>query len=217
MSYRAQTARESSPAMSQPYLIPSAPAQAEIIIRRSRFVTTVSLAQTVDQARSAIASARIQFPKANHHVYAFRVGFAKTVTEGMSDDGEPRGTAGHPTLAVIRGADIGDLVLVTARFFGGIKLGAGGLARAYTESAQAALSELKTELKVERQLLGIEMPYAFYKTAKLLIRAHNGTVEDESFDAQVILIARFALPDVTPFSAELADRSAGQVQAVILD
>lgn len=202
--------------MNPPYLIPSAPARAKIMIKRSCFVTSVNLAQTVDQARNAIDCARAEFPKANHHVYAFRVGFAKTVTEGMSDDGEPRGTAGRPTLAVLRGADVGDIVLVTARFFGGVKLGAGGLARAYTESAQAALSELKTELKVERQLLGIEMPYAFYKTAKLLISAHDGVIEDESFDAQVLLIARFAIPDVAPFSAELAERSAGQIQPIIL-
>ena len=171
----------------------------------------------MDQARDAIAAARTEFPKANHHVYAFRVGFAKTVTEGMSDDGEPRGTAGRPTLAVLRGAEIGDIVLVTARFFGGVKLGVGGLVRAYTESAQAALSELKTELKVERQLLGMEMPYAFYKTARLLIGAHDGVIEDESFGARVTLIAKFAIPDVAPFSAELADRSAGQVQPIILD
>ncbi|MYD09556.1 MAG: YigZ family protein [Chloroflexi bacterium] len=217
MSGCAPTAPENSAAMSEPYLIPSAPARAEIIIKRSRFVTTVSLAQTVDQARQAIAAARAEFPKANHHVYAFRVGFDKTVTEGMSDDGEPRGTAGRPTLAVLRGAEIGDIVLVTARFFGGVKLGAGGLVRAYTEAAQVALSELKTERKVERQLLGIEMPYAFYKTARLLISAHGGVIEDENFDAQVMLFARFAVPDVAPFSAAVADRSAGRVEPVILD
>ena len=217
MSRGASNILERSPAMNPPYLIPSAPARAEIIIKRSRFVTTVSLAQSVDQARDAIAAARAEFPKANHHVYAFRVGFANTVTEGMSDDGEPRGTAGRPTLAVLRGAAIGDIVLVTARFFGGVKLGAGGLVRAYTEAAQAALSALKTELKVERQLLGIEMPYAFYKTAKLLISAHGGAIEDENFDAQVMLFARFALPDVAPFSAAVAERSAGQVLPVILD
>lgn len=207
----------SSSALSPPYLIPSETARSEIIIKKSRFVTTVSLAQTVAQARDVIAASRAEFPKANHHVYAFRVGFAKTVTEGMSDDGEPNGTAGRPTLAVLRGSGIGDIVLVTMRFFGGIKLGTGGLARAYTESAQAALGQTKTELKVERQLVGIEMPYAFYKTAKLLISAHDGVIEEEGFDAEVMVIARFAVVDVTPFSAEILERSAGQVKPVILE
>lgn len=203
--------------MNPPYLIPSEPARAEIIVKKSRFVTTVGLAKTVDQAREAIAASRTEFPKANHHVYGFRVGFAKTVTEGMSDDGEPSGTAGRPTLAVLRGSMIGDIVLVTVRFFGGIKLGTGGLVRAYTESAQAALSQLRTELKVERQVVGIEMPYSFYNTAKLLISAHDGLIEDESFEAQVTVIVRFAVPDLARFSAEVVDRSAGQVTLIVLD
>lgn len=211
------TVPDSASAMSPPYRIPAESARSEIIIKKSRFVTTVSLAQTVKQAREAIAASRIEFPKANHHVYAFRVGFDKTVTEGMSDDGEPTGTAGRPTLAVLRGSEIGDIVLVTARFFGGIKLGTGGLVRAYTESAQEALSLLKSELKVERQLVGIEMPYSFYKTAKLLIIAHEGVVEDETFDTHVMVIARFAVPDLAQFSAEVWERSAGQIKPVVLD
>ena len=202
--------------MNPPYLIPSEPARSEIIIKKSRFVTTVSLAQTVDQAREAIAASRSEHQKANHHVYGFRVGFGKTVTEGMSDDGEPSGTAGRPTLAVLRGSGVGDIVLVTLRFFGGIKLGTGGLVRAYTESAQGALSLLKTELKVERRVVGIEMPYSFYKTAKLLISAHDGAIEDEVFEAQVMVIARFAATDLERFSAEMMERSAGQVSPVIL-
>lgn len=208
---------KSASAMNPPYLIPAESARSEIIIKKSRFVTTVSLAQTVDQARDAITASRAEFPKANHHVYAFRVGFGQTVTEGMSDDGEPSGAAGRPTLAVLRGSGIGDIVLVTVRFFGGIKLGTGGLVRAYTESAQEALAHLQSEFKIDRLVVGIEMPYSFYKTAKLLIGAHDGVIEDETFDAQVMVIARFAAPDLSRFGAELSDRSAGQVNPVVLD
>lgn len=203
--------------MNPPYLIPAETARSEIFINKSRFLTTASLAQTVDHAREAIAASRLEFTKANHHVYGFRVGFGKTVTEGMSDDGEPSGTAGRPTLAVLRGSDIGDIVLVTVRFFGGIKLGTGGLVRAYTESAQTVLSMLKTETKVERVLVGIDMPYSFYNTAKLIIFAHNGVIEDETFEAQVLVIARFTLPELERFSAEIVERSAGRVKPLVLD
>ena len=203
--------------MNPPHLIPAETARSEITIRKSRFVTTVSLAQTVNQAREAIAASRARFPKADHHVYAFRVGFAQSVTEGMSDDGEPSGTAGRPTLAVVRGSGIGDIALVTARFFGGTKLGKGGLVRAYTEAAQLAFSQLKSELKVERQVVGMEMPYSFYKTAKRLIKAHSGVIEEESFAARVTVIARFALPEVEEFCAQVVDRSSGHVRPVILD
>ena len=148
-------------------------------------MTTILPVDSVPAARAAIAELRAALPRANHYVYAFRVGFGKSVTEGMSDDGEPRGTAGPPTLAVLRGSGIGDIVLVTARFFGGTKLGAGGLVRAYTESAQEALRRLPTEMKVERQVVGIEMPYSLYEIVKLMIARHEGAIEEESFDTQV--------------------------------
>ncbi len=202
--------------MTESYRIPAQRVSAEIIIRKSRFVTTIQRADSVSAARRSIAGLREEMPRANHHVYAFRVGFGKTVTEGMSDDGEPRGTAGPPTLAVLRGSGIGDILLVTARFFGGTKLGAGGLVRAYTESAQEALRLLPTEWKVERQVVGIELPYALYDIVKLMIARHNGAIEEESFEAQVLLIARFALPDLQRFSAELKERSAGRVEPVSL-
>ncbi len=203
--------------MTPPYRIPAAQSQCEIVIRKSRFLTTVQRASTVESARAAIADLRANMPGANHHVYAFRVGYGNTVTEGMSDDGEPTGTAGPPTLAVLRGSDIGDIVLVTARYFGGAKLGTGGLVRAYTESAQLALSQLKTELKVERQLVGIELPYSLYNVAKLLIDAHNGVVEEEIFEAEVLVTARFVTSDLERFTVELRERSAGAVSPVILD
>ena len=202
--------------MSDSYPIPAGSVSAEIIIRKSRFVTTILPADTAPAAREAIAELRAAMPRANHHVYAFRVGFGQSVTEGMSDDGEPRGTAGPPTLAVLRGSGIGDIALVTARYFGGTKLGIGGLVRAYTESAQEALRRLPTELKVDRQVVGIELPYALYEIVKLMIARHEGAIEEESFDAQVLLIARFARPDLRRFSAELKERSAGRVVPVSL-
>ena len=202
--------------MTDGYLVPAETVRTELIIKKSRFLTTIQRATAVSAARESIAALRAEMPDANHHVYAFRVGFGKSVTEGMSDDGEPKGTAGPPTLAVIRGSDVGDILLVTARYFGGAKLGTGGLVRAYTESAQEALRELRTELKVDRQLVGIELPYSFYDIVKLMIERHNGTIEDETFEAQVLVIARFIVPDLQRFSAELRERTAGKVAPVDL-
>lgn len=202
--------------MPEAYLIPAEPVRTEITIKRSRFITTAQAAPTVSAARERLAALRAQMPAANHHVYAFRVGFGNSITEGMSDDGEPTGTAGPPTLAVVRGSGIGDILIVTARFFGGTKLGTGGLARAYTASAQEALRELKTERKVEKKTVGLELPYSLYNLVKRLIAAHKGTIEDEVFDEQVLVIATFAKSDVDPFAIELRERSAGQVTPVRL-
>ena len=197
------------------YLIPAERVQTEIIIKKSRFITTAQVATSVPEARGVIAGARAEMPDANHHVYAFRVGFGKTVTEGMSDDGEPKGTSGPPTLAVLRGSGIGDIALVTTRYFGGTKLGTGGLVRAYTESAQEALSMLKTELKVEKRLLGLELPYSLYNIVKRLIATHRGEIQEEEFTAQIMIIVRFTVDDLDPFTEALQERTSAQV--LVLD
>ena len=202
--------------MSASYLIPAEPVRSEIVIKKSRFISTARLATSVQEARAVIAGLREEMPDANHHVYAFRVGFGKSVTEGMSDDGEPTGTSGPPTLAVVRGSGVGDIALVTARYFGGTKLGTGGLVRAYTESAQAALSMLKTELKVEKRVIGLEMPYSLYNIVKRLIATYRGEIQEEEFAVQVLIIARFAVDDLAAFSEDLQERSSAQVSLVNL-
>lgn len=104
--------------MSEAYRIPAQSIRSELVIRKSRFLTTVAPAATVTRAREFLAAVRAEMPEASHHVYRFLVGFGNTVTEGMSDDGEPTGTAGPPTLAVLRGSGIGDIALVTTRYLG---------------------------------------------------------------------------------------------------
>ncbi len=202
--------------MAEGYQVPAEAIRTEINIKKSRFVTTALLAATVTDARERMADLRAQMPRANHHVYAFRIGFGNSITEGMSDDGEPSGTAGPPTLAVVRGSGIGDILLVTARYFGGTKLGTGGLVRAYTASAQMAIAELKTELKVEKRTLGMDMPYSFYNLVQRLIAAHQGTIVDEVFDEEILVIASFVESDAARFAIELRERSAGRVSPVSL-
>ena len=146
----------------------------------------------------------------------FAVGFGNSVTEGMSDGGEPSGTSGPPSLAVLRGSGIGDVVLVTTRYFGGTKLGTGGLVRAYTESAQEALSQLRTELKVDKQVVGLELPYSFFNVIKRLIIAHDGEIEDEVFDESILIIVQFVEEDLRAFAPKLRDLTSGQVAPVRL-
>ena len=202
--------------MANGYRVPAAPVHTEIVIKKSRFLTTAQLASTVAEARDVIAGVRAAMPDASHHVYAFRIGFGNSVTEGKSDDGEPSGTSGPPTLAVLRGSGIGDVVLVTTRYFGGTKLGTGGLVRAYTESAQEALSQLRTELKVDKQVVGLELPYSFFNVIKRLIIAHDGEIEDEVFDESILIIVRFVEEDLRAFAPKLRDLTSGQVAPVRL-
>ena len=201
----------------EPYHVPAEKRRIQTEVARSRFITTVGLAVTVEEAKAFIADIRDEMPDASHHVYAFRIGYGSTVTDGMSDDGEPSGTSGPPTLAVLKGSGIGDVVLVTTRYFGGTKLGTGGLVRAYSEAAHIAINDLQTELKIEKRLLGIELPYSLFEQAKLLIAEHDGVIEDEEFTTAVMVLARFPLANVSAFTTALRDLSAGQVEPLVME
>jgi uncharacterized YigZ family protein len=200
-----------------PYRIPAEEHRIQTEVARSRFITTVAYVPTVDEARAFLQRIRDEMPDASHHVYAFRVGHGPSITEGMSDDGEPSGTAGPPTLAVLRGSDLGDIALVTTRYFGGTRLGTGGLVRAYSEAAHIAINSLKTTAKIEKTLVGLELPYSLFEQAKLLIEAHDGQVEDEEFAAEVTLIVSLPSAQLEAFTAAIQDLSAGKVAPVILD
>lgn len=198
------------------YYRPSETYRTEIIVKNSRFITTVGRATTVDEARTFIRSIRDEMPDASHHVYAFRAGYGNTVTEGMSDDGEPSGTSGPPTLAVVRGSDLGDIVLVTTRYFGGTKLGTGGLVRAYSDSTKMALENLPTELKAAKTQSGIDISYSLYERVKNLIEAYHGTIDDEVFAGDVTIIYTLLKADVSTFEAELTELSSGQIEPILL-
>jgi len=199
------------------YRVPSGRHRLEIVVARSRFIATADNVPSVDATRAFLADVRAEMPDATHHVYAFRVGFGNSVTEGMSDDGEPSGTAGPPALAVVRGVGIGDVMVVITRYFGGTKLGTGGLVRAYSEAARGVLRELPTEEKIPRCTLLIEMPYSLYAQVKRLLLEYRAAVLDERFTADVAVTASVALADADRLSAQVVDLSGGKVAPVVLD
>lgn len=200
----------------QSYDVPVAEHRETLTVANSRFIATATMAASVDEAKAFINRIRSEMPDASHHVYAFRIGYGNTVTEGMSDDGEPAGTAGSPTLSVLRGTTIGDIVLVTARYFGGTKLGTGGLVRAYSEAARLCLNSLKTERKIPRQTIGFEIPYRLHNQVRRLIEQYHVAVEEETFAANVNFVVTLASADVEVFTFTLRDLSAGQVIPVVL-
>ncbi len=155
-------------------------------------------------------------PDASHHVYAFRIGYGHSVTEGMSDDGEPSGTSGPPVLAVLRGSGLGDVIVVVTRFFGGTKLGTGGLVRAYSEAVRHGLASLPTEIKIEKVTVGIEAAYTLYEQVKRLVIKYNAIIEDTQFETKVTLIIVLPVDHLAQLSQELNELSAGQITPVVL-
>jgi uncharacterized YigZ family protein len=156
--------------MSTGYLIPSAEATAQITDRGSRFLGICACVESVPDARAFLAEIRSRYADASHHVYAFAVGHGSTVTHGMSDAGEPSGTAGRPVLAVVRGSDLGDVIVVVVRWFGGTKLGTGGLVRAYTKGAQEVLAATSTTRRVQTKSLTVRLPYDRYDPCRNALR-----------------------------------------------
>lgn len=202
---------------SKRHLVPAETQRTETIVSNSRFITTIGRVSTVDEAKAFLAQIRAEMSDASHHVYAYRVGYGSSVIEGMSDDGEPSGTAGPPVLSVLRGTAIGDIIIVITRYFGGTKLGTGGLVRAYTEAAHVGINQLKTEEKISKNLLGFDIPYTLYELTKRLIAKHNGTLQEETFEAQITLLVIFPEDKVPTFTNELLELSAGQVEIVVLE
>ncbi len=132
--------------------------QTELVVKKSRFITTLLRADTVEEARAEISQIKAAFPDARHNCSAFVISQADgPVRTHSSDDGEPAGTAGAPMLDVLTGFELVDVVAVVTRYFGGILLGTGGLVRAYSDATRQAvqaapLVELKTLSKVGLRL-----------------------------------------------------------------
>lgn len=133
----------------------------EFEIKRSRFITWVNRATTEDEARELIAQAREAYPDARHHCSAFivHVDGAQPI-ERSSDDGEPSGTAGKPMLEVLKGSGMLDVAAVVIRYFGGVKLGTGGLVSAYTNSVSEALEQVTRTTRAVKELVTVDLPHA---------------------------------------------------------
>ena len=199
------------------YPIPAAPARAEIEVLRSRFIASAAPAFSVEEAREFISARKAEFADASHNVPAFLIGYGPATTAHSNDDGEPSGTAGRPALAVLQGSGLGDIVVVVTRYWGGTKLGTGGLVRAYGDAVKAVLAELPRAEKVPTHTVGIAMPYSFLERARRLVAAHNGRVLDESFLADVTMTVQFNQEHLADFALALAEQSNGTLEPLVLE
>lgn len=197
--------------MAESYSVPVGPAEVTLRFKNSRFIGVAGPAPDVEAAKAFVGAARARFPDASHHCYAYAVGHGATVLHGMSDDGEPSGTAGRPMLAVVQGAGVGDLVVVAVRYFGGTKLGTGGLVKAYTETAQTAVVALTTEAKVDRIAARLILPYDLHGSCCQVLARWEVAVEAEDFADQVRLSVSLAAEDLQQLQRELADATSGRV------
>ena len=199
------------------YPVPARENRTEIRVVNSRFITTIAPALTVADARAFIERVKSEFPDASHNVPAYLIGHGSSVIAHCSDAGEPSGTAGRPSLAVLRGSGLGDVVVVVTRYFGGTKLGTGGLVRAYSDAVREGLVALPRAVKVSTHTVMIVTPYALFERLRLLVDRYQGQILDEEFAADVTVTARFVVEQVQGFQDALQELSSGSVEAEIVE
>ena len=190
--------------------IPSRIHRVEESIQRSRFITTLAHAPEAEAAQSFVQRMRDEFPDATHHCWAFVAGSpGNTTSIGMSDDGEPHGTAGRPMLTVLLHSGVGEVVAVCTRYYGGTKLGTGGLSRAYSGGVKAALETLPVEELVARAHLAVEVGYPHVDAVQRLLEEVGGILEHEAYGAEVRYEVRVPEVRLASFQRALADLTSG--------
>lgn len=195
-----------------PYLIAAEDVIDETIVTRSRFICYLSPCSSVKAAKAFIKSLQSEHPQANHHCYAFIAGRPEnSQLYGFSDDGEPSGTAGKPMLAMLQGSGVGEVCAVVVRYFGGTKLGPGGLQRAYGGSVKQALALLATKTKIPMVRKNLTCQYTQVNDVLHFLAQIGGEVINQEYNENVALT--LALPDeqLVQFEQQLTTMSAGKL------
>ncbi len=183
---------------------------ADAPVKGSRFVALVAPASDEAAALAVLEEARARWPDASHHTWAFRLREGDRMRH--SDDGEPGGSAGRPILAQIDGHDLVDVVAVVARWFGGTKLGVGGLIRAYGAAAGRALDRAEIVEVVPTVDRTIVHAYDDTGAVRTLVEAAGVQVLDTRWEAQVHLVVRVSVEALEAVAGALRDRTAGRVR-----
>ena len=196
------------------YYIPTEAAEAELVEKRSRFIGQVRPVETEEEARAFVEQVKKKHYDARHNCWCYRL--RDGGVERYSDDGEPQGTAGQPMLNVFQREEVTNVVCVVTRYFGGVLLGAGGLVRAYTQSAKDALDAAGVSVVRRWVQAAVPCPYSFFDRVKLEVAAHGGVLGEPEYAADVTVHALLPEGQVEAFSARMTELTAGGTEVQIL-
>ncbi len=195
------------------YHIPLTTTCAEETIKRSRFIVQITHTPDIQTAKIFIAKIRSQHASANNNCWAYVAGAPMSShVLGFSDDGEPAGTAGKPMLNVLMGSDIGEITAVVTRYFGGIKLGTGGLMRAYSGSLKRSMQEIKTIEKIPVSVIYTKSEYAYQTTIDQVLKEFNTLDVKRRFTDHISWIVKMDSRVLEAFIDNVFDRTNGQVK-----
>lgn len=185
--------------------------QAETFARNSRFLSELFIAESPEKAKEIWHTLKNTYDNGNHVVYAFITGPQGNI-QGCSDDGEPSGTSGRPTLEVLKGSGLTNVLLTTARWFGGTLLGTGGLVRAYTFGAQSVLAQAVKIPLVPMMKVTLSVPYNLYEILKRLLEELQCEILEEEFSDKVALSLRMEKKFSALFSERINEMGNGKIQ-----
>lgn len=169
------------------HLVPANPTQIELVENRSRFITYCEAVNNESEFKSFLTRLKLEYPDARHFCYGFRIGPLLSAQRGFSDDGEPSGTAGMPILNVIDHSNYSDLAVIVVRYFGGTKLGTGGLARAYSQATKTVLTACQWNEFETMQTIELVCEFSQEHQVRYLISQLEGEIIELSYAKEVNL------------------------------
>lgn len=200
------------------YLEPDAPAFVELEEKRSRFITFLEPVDSRSAALDFVELLRQRYPDARHHCWAYIVGDPKSATElAFNDDGEPSGTAGKPMLNVLQHREVGNCVAVVVRYFGGTKLGAGGLVRAYSGAVSAVVDSADLSVFVPRDELRLSCDYDQESHLRHLLSGLQAEVVSVQYAQAVILSVSLPASFRSELIEQLSRRGQGRMYVLAED
>jgi uncharacterized YigZ family protein len=208
--------------MSDRYQIPDlAPGQThtvQLLVRRSRFLAAVGHCASVEDARTFIQAQRRRYADATHNCWAFCAGPPGDAARiAYNDGGEPHGTAGRPMWTILLHSGVGELACVTTRYFGGVKLGAAGLARAYQDSVRAALADLPLRPRAPAAVIRVAVHYKYIDLLRRVLSAYDAHICRETFAETACFHIAVPKDRLEAFRRVLNEQSAGSARIGELD
>ena len=180
------------------------PASARLEIKKSEFIAYAYPVHSREQAMFHVEQLRTKYPDARHHCWAYIIGDPdNTTSAGFDDDGEPNGTAGRPILNVLQHKAIGNVIIIVVRYFGGIKLGAGGLTRAYAGSAQAVIDEMRLTAYVPMTQVQIEADFANESQVRYVVEDMGGKIGEVAYSKFVTIEISLPTADIDTLKERL--------------
>ncbi|MBO4320896.1 MAG: YigZ family protein [Treponema sp.] len=187
---------------------------AEINVKNSRFIAEAFIVTTQAEAREKLLEQKKRYSDASHVCHSFICG-KDGQTSGMSDDGEPSGTAGRPMLDVLKGSCITNILITVTRYFGGTLLGTGGLVRAYSDSVKAVLSICETEELVEKSSFSFTADYHEYQSIKRIFEAFSIENLNEDYSDLINVSGTIHKSQAEDFSSRIKDLSRGKITIIV--